>query len=48
MIETNIAIGQPAPDFNLPASSQAERLSLSSLRGKIVILAFYVLDFTNT
>jgi len=48
MIETNIAIGEPAPDFTLLASTLSGSLTLSSLRGKIVVLAFYVLDFTNT
>ena len=48
MTETPIAVGQPAPDFTLLASTQADRLALSSLRGKIVVLAFYVLDFTST
>jgi peroxiredoxin len=43
-----IAVGQVAPDFSLPASVGLSPLSLSSLRGKIVVLAFYVLDFTDT
>ena len=43
-----IAVGQVAPDFSLPASVGPSPLSLSSLRGKIVVLAFYVLDFTDT
>jgi peroxiredoxin len=48
MAETPVAVGQSAPDFNLLASTQADRLTLSDLRGKIVVLAFYVLDFTST
>ena len=48
MSEQPIAVGQPAPDFSLAASVGASPLSLSSLRGKIVVLAFYVLDFTST
>lgn len=48
MAETNIAVGQPAPDFDLLASTLSGRLTLSSLQGKIVVLAFYVLDFTST
>ena len=48
MTLTNIAVGQPAPDFTLLASTLSGTLALSSLRGKIVVLAFYVLDFTNT
>ena len=43
-----IAVGQSAPDFSLPASTGASPLSLAELRGKIVVLAFYVLDFTST
>lgn len=40
------AIGQPAPRFTLPATAP-EAISLSDLRGKHVVLAFYVLDFTG-
>jgi hypothetical protein len=47
MEDTPIAVGQPAPDFSLPASVGPSPLSLSSLRGKTVVLAFYVLDFTE-
>ena len=43
-----IAVGQPAPDFSLPASVGPSPLSLADLRGKVVVLAFYVLDFTDT
>ena len=43
-----VAAGQPAPPFSLPASIGPSPLSLSDLRGKIVVLAFYVLDFTST
>ena len=48
MDDQPIQIGQPAPDFELPASVGDDPLKLSTLRGKIVVLAFYVLDFTNT
>ena len=48
MTQENIVVGQPAPDFTLLASTEPGKLSLSSLRGKIVVLAFYVLDFTGT
>lgn len=48
MAETPVAVGQSAPDFNLLASTLSGSLALSSLRGKIVVLAFYVLDFTST
>ena len=43
-----IAVGQPAPDFTLAASTGPSPLTLSELRGKVVVLAFYVLDFTST
>jgi peroxiredoxin len=48
MTQENISVGQPAPDFTLLASTLPGPLTLSTLRGKIVVLAFYVLDFTNT
>lgn len=48
MTDEPIAVGQPAPDFSLPASSGRTPLVLSDLRGQIVVLAFYVLDFTET
>ena len=48
MSDNPIAVGQPAPDFSLPASVGPSPLSLADLRGKIVVLAFYVLDFTET
>ena len=48
MTDSPIAVGQSAPEFSLPASIGPSPLSLASLLGKIVVLAFYVLDFTNT
>jgi len=48
MLDSPIAVGQVAPDFSLPASIGESPLSLASLRGKTVVLAFYVLDFTGT
>ena len=48
MSDEPIAVGQPAPDFSLPASVGPSPLSLADLRGKVVVLAFYVLDFTDT
>ena len=48
MPETPVAVGQPAPDFSLPAHTGKSPLGLAELRGKIVVLAFYVLDFTGT
>ena len=48
MLDTPIAAGQPAPGFSLPASTGKSPLTLTDLRGKVVVLAFYVLDFTST
>ena len=48
MPDEPIAVGQPAPAFSLPASIGPSPLSLADLRGKVVVLAFYVLDFTDT
>jgi peroxiredoxin len=41
------AAGTPAPDFTL-ASTSGEQVTLSALRGKIVLLAFFPLAFTST
>lgn len=42
------AVGDEAPDFNAPAADQtgatAEPISLKSLRGKVVVVAFYPKD----
>jgi thioredoxin-dependent peroxiredoxin len=38
--------GQPAPDFDL-ATDTGERVRLSDLRGKPVVLFFYPKDFTS-
>jgi peroxiredoxin len=48
MDDQPIQPGTPAPDFELRASIGPDPLNLSDLRGKIVVLAFYVLDFTST
>jgi peroxiredoxin len=48
MTASPIQAGQPAPDFNLSAHRGASPLRLSDLRGRVVVLAFYVLDFTTT
>ena len=48
MPETPIAVGQIAPGFSLPAHTGRNPLSLADLRGQVVVLAFYVLDFTST
>ncbi|MES2998681.1 MAG: peroxiredoxin [Pseudomonadota bacterium] len=41
-----LAIGQPAPEFSLPATS-GETICLSSLFGKNVVLYFYPKDCTS-
>jgi len=41
------AIGTSAPDFTLPATS-GQSVTLASLRGKNVLLAFFPLAFTST
>ena len=40
-------IGSPAPDFTLPSTSGTD-VTLSKLRGKNVLLAFFPLAFTST
>jgi peroxiredoxin len=40
------AVGSPAPDFTLPSTSGSE-VTLSKLRGKNVLLAFFPLAFTS-
>jgi peroxiredoxin len=40
-------VGQKAPDFTLD-STQGGKLTLSSLKGKNVLINFYVLDFSPT
>ncbi len=42
-----VEVGEKAPDFELP-STQGGKLKLSSLRGKNVLINFYVLDFSPT
>jgi peroxiredoxin len=39
-------IGEPAPDFTLPATSGSD-VTLSALRGSNVVLAFFPLAFTS-
>ena len=40
-------VGVPAPDFTLPSTSGSD-VTLSSLRGQSVLLAFFPLAFTST
>ena len=48
MSDTVPEVGQEAPDFTLPATL-GEQVTLSQYRGqKNVVLAFYVLDWTDT
>ena len=42
-----IGVGDKAPDFELDSSSGG-KLKLSSLKGKNVLINFYVLDFSPT
>jgi peroxiredoxin len=41
------AVGSPAPDFTLPSTDGTD-VTLSALRGKNVLLAFFPLAFTKT
>ena len=41
------AVGQVAPDFTLPSTSN-DKVTLSALRGKPVLLAFFPLAFSGT
>lgn len=42
-----IGVGDKAPDFELE-STKGGKLKLSNLRGKNVLINFYVLDFSPT
>jgi peroxiredoxin len=46
MADTPIVVGSAAPDFTLKSSS-GEDVTLSSLRGQKVVLAFYPLDWSG-
>ena len=41
------AVGSPAPDFTLPSTADSD-VTLSRLRGRNVLLAFFPLAFTRT
>lgn len=45
--QTVPAVGQEAPDFTLPSTS-GEKVTLSALRGKPVLIAFFPLAFSST
>jgi mycoredoxin-dependent peroxiredoxin len=45
--QTIPAVGQQAPDFTLPSTS-GDKLTLSALRGRPVLLAFFPLAFSGT
>ena len=40
-------VGRPAPDFTLPSTS-GDKVTLSSLRGKPVLIAFFPVAFSST
>jgi peroxiredoxin len=42
-----LEVGQKAPDFELE-STKGGKVTLSSLKGKNVLINFYVLDFSPT
>ena len=42
----NVKVGEVAPDFTLP-DQDGRPVTLSSLRGKVVVLYFYPKDFTS-
>lgn len=39
-------VGDPAPEFNLPATPEGENVSLSGLGGHKVLLAFFPFAFS--
>jgi len=43
----SVEVGDKAPDFELP-STRGGKLKLSSLRGKNVLINFYLLDYSPT
>lgn len=47
MTDSLPTVGQLAPDFSLPASVGPTPITRDKLKGKISVLAFYILDFTG-
>lgn len=47
MADIQLEVGDFAPDFSLPAHLGQSPLKLADLRGQVVVIAFYVLDFTG-
>ena len=48
MSDQELMMGDFAPDFSLAAHISPSPLRLADLRGQVVVLAYYVLDFTST
>jgi len=46
-VASALEVGDKAPDFELDSTS-GSKLKLSSLKGKNVLINFYVLDFSPT
>jgi len=42
-----VKVGQPAPEFSLPQTLSRDRLTLGELRGKKLVFAWHVADFTG-
>jgi peroxiredoxin len=42
-----LAVGSPAPQFELMTQDPAKKVKLSDLRGKRVVLLFYPMDFSS-
>ena len=45
--KTHLKVGDMAPDVTLPSTKSKNPVSLSSLRGKTVVLAFFPAAFTG-
>lgn len=43
----SLAVGSPAPEFELMTQDPAKKVKLSDLRGKKVVLLFYPMDFSS-